>query len=227
MNIYLYIILGAIGIIGGLILFKRIRTWRYYSDIWFDLGNKLFMPKDKAKFKYEYSRTLTMPKFISVVELPYEARIIATDGIQRALSCAKRTYTAWDKDISIEDYTVLFVEPMAINTVTEPGSPAIYVGSQRSAGSAIGVTSGSRIEKPHLVLPHQQGQDWDFESYLYNTCRYETEHAVINANDEVLAQQTMNITHVHPLIPDENESEGLYADTAELCPHQHNGREER
>lgn len=190
--------------------------WDERKDVWRAL-DQLGIPKHKAKLKYRY----TTPKDVfvwSTVEVPPRQLKLIDEGIAMQIEAVGRHRPEWKLFRRHEDYAVLVIDPMATNRVNDPGSPALIVSQMgqpqtQTAGTTIGTKwkpityadgsyklTGTTLDRPYIVLPHQEETQWRYTDYFRNSTRNESEHVVeyINNYDgDYLAHTGANDVHPH------------------------------
>lgn len=153
------------------------------------------------KFDYEY----TTPKGVrvrSVVHIPDTAFNDIDVGIENQLTRHNAKYPQWQNYKLHSDYDVLVIEPTSVAVINTPGAPTIDVKGIQAAGTCIGVHFRRQWpDKPYIVVPHQQKQEWRFRTYLVNSIWAESEHVRLYKNDTVLFSFFRGERDVHPLIP--------------------------
>lgn len=205
MNTVLIIIAIAAAIAGIWYFLRKSKTAAADSDIWRALSG-LGIPKSKAMF----AQTYTTPQGVSVrstVPVPPAALQSIDTGINNQIVRHNAAYPKWDKGKAFPEYRVLFVDPMAFNQYTDPGSPALLINGVQSAGTVIGMTEGnlSPVKEPYIVLPHQQDSQWSHADYLMHSAWNESEHyrEWINRDTEPVGKwkEYEGAFDVHPHVP--------------------------
>lgn len=156
------------------------------------------IPKHVAKFRFSQI-TPKGVKVRSTVQVPATALTYIDAGIDELLSRYLLKYPQWTTFTKHSDYSVVFVDPMATNVETEPGSPAIFVRGYQSAGTNIG-NCKTCFPPVHIVAPHQEKEGWRFRQYLINTIWYEGEH-IFEGNDINVWSQYVGGVDDHPHQP--------------------------
>jgi hypothetical protein len=156
------------------------------------------IPKHLSKFKYD-AVTPKGIKIRSTVQVPAQTLADIDTGIDELLARYPLKYPQWTSHTKHSDYSVVFVDPMATNVETEPGSPAILVRGYQSAGTNIGACK-TCFPPIHIVAPHQEKEGWRFRQYLINTIWFEGEH-IFEGNDINVWQQYVGGNDSHPHVP--------------------------
>lgn len=225
MTIYTYIgIIAAAVFTGTWWLVRVLPLMDEREDIWDALDVHLGIPKSYAKLRLRWwwpwgaSLRQYTPKGACVwgtVKVPQAQLELIDEGVAEQIRNSSAVYPNWTKCRKISDYSVLVIDPMAINRVTEPGSPAIVVkGNQQAAGSGIGLAwegsvredgtyslPGTAIDTPYIVVPHQAAQGWRFENYWRDSIRNESEHWALAFNNWALRLHYTGANDVHPIFP--------------------------
>lgn len=197
-----YIIIGIIVAAFGAFIYwlkTRDRTQHYINLELQEFG----INNTYTRFKYNY-KTPKGAEVISTAMVPPDALATVDEGIQKQIDCYDRLEPTWANYKNVSDYGVLFINPMATNQETEPGSPALLVNGYQTAGTCVGVHPRSNLKKSWIVLPHQTNTNWRFREYLKQSARNESEHVREYRNDygRFLIYATGNDSHPHA--PDEN-----------------------
>jgi hypothetical protein len=159
-------------------------------------------PKRYANFQKSY----TTPRGIAVkstAPVPPAFLQIIDASIERMIRNHRRAQPTWTKHVNIPDYAVLLIDPMTTNVETEPGSPALLVKGVQTAGTVIGYHPQANLSRPHIVAPHQDEQDWRFQSYFAHTIYNEGEHVIESQNDWGIFMHYAHAGDVHPHVGDE------------------------
>lgn len=119
---------------------------------------------------------------VSVVPVPDDVLPLIDEGITNQLTRINAAKPDWANKRNISDYHIFFIDPMAVNQVNDPGSPALIVSGVQTAGTCVGV-AGDGFSGDFIVAPHQQDTQWRYRSYLVNTTWHESEHQREWAND--------------------------------------------
>lgn len=161
------------------------------------------IPSSHAEFKHEYTTPFGV-KVRSTVKVPPQALDAIDRGILEQLDRINRAKPEWTNRQSPSQYAVLFVDPMATNVETEPGSPAILIKGVQSAGTVIGWNGDAGMKRSYIVAPHQDATQWRYLDYLKRTIWYESEHDrecnepnERQPSDECRYYQTVNDVHPH------------------------------
>jgi hypothetical protein len=171
------LILIALGILAGYLVNK------YYLKPNAELA-KIFralsgigIPKTECKFKYDYVTPKGVP-VKSVVQVPAEALQLIDAGISVQIARYTQVFPNWNFGKTFGEYRVLFVEPRGVTVENDPGAPLIYVNGTSAAGATIGMEPGnlSPVDRPMMVIPHQEKQNWSHKEFLLNTATAESEH---------------------------------------------------
>jgi hypothetical protein len=171
------VILAIAAAAAGIWYFSRKqKAWDVDAAIWRALSG-FGIPKSKAMFAYTY----TTPQGVAVrstVAVPGSALQSIDDGINNQIIRHNAAYPKWDKGKTFPEYRLLFVDPMAFNEFTDPGSPALLVNGVQTAGTVLGMIEGnlSPVKEPYIVLPHQQDSQWSHVDYLMHSAWNEGEH---------------------------------------------------
>lgn len=158
------------------------------------LNGTVGIPDTYTNLKETYT-TPRGAKVRSTVPVPPDALNAIDEGLNQQILRLSGMFPAWSVGKNISDYTVVFVDSnpggeqaSCVNEVTEPGSPCLYIGGQKSAGTALGTDERWRDLDTVLpiIVPHQQNQQWRFRQYLVNSIHNESEHvrAWWNRNNE-------------------------------------------
>ncbi len=174
---------------------KSIRTEDRMMSALDDLG----IPKHKANFKFDYVTPRGI-KVKSTATVPEKALTLIDSGIENQIVRHSARYPSWALGKEHVEYSVLFIEPMATNVETEPGSPALLVKGIQTAGTCIGERPAS-MPLVHIVLPNQGDTDWRYEDYLMFSAWYESEHIRESMNDWDVFYEFVGAGDVHPHVP--------------------------
>lgn len=138
----------------------------------------------------------------SVVPVPIEALDEVDAGIGEQIYRHSAKHPDWAVGRRHDEYKVYFVNPMAINVETEPGSPALIMpNGQHTAGTCVGVGHDTS-RPPAIVLPHQKPMNWQFTDYLMHSAWHESEHLREFANDpQVFWFFSQPGNDIHPHVP--------------------------
>lgn len=164
-----------------------------------DLTN-LGIPKHVSRLKYKQISPMGV-RFFSTVKLPVDAMLLVEDGIENQIERHNERFPQWRRYHLLTDYDVIFIDPMATNVETEPGSPALLVKGYQAAGTCIGLDGLPAVDRPHIVLPHQENQEWRFRDYLMRSAWHESEHVREWENDIEVYARFIGAGDVHPHIP--------------------------
>lgn len=113
---------------------------------------------------------------VSVVAVPPEALARIDIGIMRQIACYDRVQPSWGVGRQLSEYLVIFIDPMATNQVTEPGSPALIAYGVQTAGTVLGAGRDGYNGPTTIVLPHQAATNWRYLNYLEAAVGNESEH---------------------------------------------------
>lgn len=152
------------------------------------------IPDEYTNLKESYT-TPRGAKVRSTVPVPPDFLNAIDEGLDRQINRLSGMFPKWTAGKNISDYTVVFVDPnpgggqtACQNEVTEPGSPCLYIGGQKSAGTAVGTDEQwTELDKVvPIVVPQQQAQQWRFREYFVNSIHNESEHVRgwLNRNNE-------------------------------------------
>ena len=133
------------------------------------------IPSSHAEFKHSY-RTPRGVDVKSTVEVPMNVLFTIDQGILMQLDRINIARPDWKNKLNPNQYAVLFVDPMATNVETDPGSPAILIKGIQSAGTVIGFNGDAGMKQSYIVAPHQADTQWRYIDYLRRTIWYESEH---------------------------------------------------
>jgi hypothetical protein len=114
--------------------------------------------------------------------IPARALVLIDEGISL---CINRMPASWVECRDHSDYILKFIDPMATNVETDPGSPALLVMVQGKDGMEQVQVAGYTVfgSESSMILPHQFSSDWSFEDYLRGSVWSESEHWTEHAND--------------------------------------------
>lgn len=199
MEIFGYILAALI--VAGVAVWLYLRSTKAKGEAgMYSALDHLGIPRHKALFKHAYTTPGGCP-VRSTVPVPAEALELIDRGLQRQIERWDAAHPEYAKGKNISEYSVLFIDPMAWNEFTPPGSPAILVQGQQSAGTCIGeVRSGWPLK--HIVAPHQQDSNWSFKDYLVATIHHESEHIRPSINGDMETfNKYLGGGDVHPHIP--------------------------
>lgn len=206
MNITLIILAIIAAAIGIYFLVKWQKGKNILEGIWRDLTG-VGIGAQYARFNRKYDKvTPGGVKVMSTVPVAAHALRLLDEGITNQITRHNNAFPHWQFGKQLSDYTVLFVDPMVTNKETEPGSPALAVhggefGVIQTAGTCIGVWPHSAADKPYIVLPHQEEQDWHFTDYLMRSAWHESEHIREFLNDWAVFQSYAIAGDIHPHVP--------------------------
>jgi hypothetical protein len=161
------------------------------------------IPKSNANFKFTYTTPLGV-SVRSTVPVPSSGLSDIDTGIGEQIRRHDAAYPKWDLGKTHPEYKVLFVEPMTVNQINDPGSPAIKVNGTQTAGTVLGMIEGnlSAVKEPFIVLPHQANQGWGYRDYLVHSAWHESEHfrEWLNRNNEPVGKwkEYEGANDVHP-----------------------------
>lgn len=147
-------------------------------------------------FEYKYT-TPQGVKLLSVKPIPDYVQLLIENGIGTQIWKSHQQYPKWAYFDRFSDYSVMFIDPMVTNG---DGSPAIFVQGIQAAGTCIGLNDG-RPYGPTIVLPHQFDTHWNFQSYLQESARNESEHIRLWGNDRELFKYYLGDKDIHPIFP--------------------------
>lgn len=147
-------------------------------------------------FEYHYTSPNGV-KIMSVVPLPDYVMLLIENGIGTQIWKSYLQHPEWARFDRLPHYGVILIDPMTVN---QDGSPAIFVKGIQSAGTCIGLNDG-RPYGPKIVLPHQFDTNWNFQSYLQESARHESEHIRLWTNDRELFNHYTGENDVHPIFP--------------------------
>lgn len=134
---------------------------------------------------------------IADVPVPQEALDDIDTGITNQLIRTRLAEPSWTEKNNFSDYHLMFVEPMATNQETEPGSPALIVKGYQTAGTVVGVgNDGCNMD--FIVLPHQRDSNWKYRDYLMHSAWHESEHDREWPNNKNIFFSFANAGDVHP-----------------------------
>lgn len=234
MTTYLYIIGSLIAAVIIWRLVVLLHLWNERRNIWDSLDVQMGIPKSVArlpisvwKWNFGIQRTPKGGKVWGNVEMPDEFLSLADVGIEKQITCILERFPTWKKYTQASDYFILAIDPMAINQVNDPGSPALILrGSIQTAGTVLGVQSGifppadwdgqenlaetiditkgcpgTSVSRPYLVIPHQAPMAWSHQIYWRDGCRNEGEHAFEAVNDTRIFVSKLGTNDVHPHYP--------------------------
>lgn len=137
----------------------------------------------------------------SVTNYVPDAALAAIDeGITNQLTRTEAAHPEWAAKRLLPDYRVIFIDPMATNAETEPGSPALLVWGIQSAGTCIGV-GGDGVYPEYIVLPHQADSGWNYIDYLMHSAWHESEHIREWFNDQAVFNSFIGSGDIHPHFP--------------------------
>lgn len=219
--------------------------WRERGSIHDSLDVQMGIPKSVArlpirvwKWNLGIQRTPKGGKVWGNVELPDEFLRLADVGIEKQITCILEHFPTWKKFTQASDYFILAIDPMAINQVNDPGSPALILSpsgqpQRQTAGTVLGVQSGifppadwdgqenlaetiditkgcpgTSVSRPYLVIPHQAPMAWSHQIYWRDGCRNEGEHAFEAVNDTRIFVSHLGTNDVHPHYPCPSERQG-------------------
>ncbi len=151
-------------------------------------------------FAFDYARD-GEPWLRSNVLVPDEALAAIRDGVALQIERSSAAHPDWVQGNNIEDYTILFINPMAVNVETDPGSPALIVGGIQCAGTCLGVGNDHSANRPVIVLPHQVATNWTHLEYLKQSARNESEHIRLNWCDAAMFAHYQGVNDQHPIFP--------------------------
>lgn len=137
---------------------------------------------------------------IADVPVPSEALTAIDEGIALQIERSSFYNPTWVNKRHLSDYKVMFVDPMATNVETDPGSPALIVHGIQTAGTVVGV-GGDGCNVNFILIPHQAASNWTHIDYLKQTARNESEHDAEWANDPVIFRSFAISGDVHPHWP--------------------------
>ena len=227
MTTFTYIgIIAGLAFIGVWWLVRVLPLMDEREDIWDALDVHLGIPKRYAKLRLRWwwpwgaSLRQYTPKGAMVwgtVKVPDNFLALIDQAIRIQLARINHAKPGWDRFRSVSDYAVLMIDPMTINRVTDPGSPALIVSagnvSAQTAGSTLGTTwepilqanggyrlQGTAVDRPYIVIPHQAVQNWAFQDYFVRSVWFESEHVREFINDfhgEFTAHLGPNDVHPH------------------------------
>lgn len=149
---------------------------------------------DAYPFKYT---TQGGVRVFSVTEVPSDSLNAVDEGIRIQIDSYRRFYPNWTKFQSLDNYTVRFLAPQAIN---QDGSPALLVSGIQTAGTTYG-TGRDGNSPPTILLPHQANQNWQFRDYLVDSVWFESEHITESENDLDLFYRRAGAGDCHPHAP--------------------------
>jgi len=137
----------------------------------------------------ELKETYTTPRGAyvrSTVPVPPDFLNAIDEGIARQINRLSGMFPAWSEGKQISDYTVVLIDPnpgggqaKCENFETEPGSPCLYIGGIKAAGTVVGTDEQWPAElknRTPIVAPHQVNQQWRFREYFVNSIHNESEH---------------------------------------------------
>lgn len=140
----------------------------------------------------------------SVVPVPDSVLPLLDEGITNQLDRINAAKPEWANYKNLSDYIVLFIEPMATNKETDPGSPAIIVKNglsyTQAAGTCVGL-GNQGTGAPMIVLPHQEATNWSHTDYLMHSVWNESEHVREWTNDQTVFWSFTNAGDIHPHFP--------------------------
>lgn len=195
-------VLGIVGLV-ALVMYSALIWYPNYigiKRILRSLNNKLGIPATYAQFRYKF-RTPAGVCVRSTVNVPQRQRELIDSGIRKQLERVNRAQPLWNKGSDLYGYNILVIDPMAVNVVTEPGSPALKVFGVQCAGTCIGVFPHDDVKQPYIVVPHQEASNWQYEQYWENSIWYESEHVRESLNDTGIFMSFEGTDDVHPHWP--------------------------
>lgn len=234
MTFALYIIGSVLAAVIIWRLAVLVGLWSERRHIWSTLDVQLGIPKNVArlplrvwKWNFGVRRTPQGARVWGNVQLPDEFLRLADVGIEKQITCILERFPEWKKFTRVSDYFILAIDPMAINQVNDPGSPALILrGSIQTAGTVLGVQSGifppadwdgttnlaetiditkgcpgTSVSRPYLVIPHQAPMAWAHQTYWRDANRNEGEHAFEAVNDTRVFVSKLGEHDIHPHFP--------------------------
>lgn len=198
MNLYIIILIIASGGAFTLWLIRFLRDLNEKERIWRSLDANCGIGKQYSNFKKKYV-TPGGARIRSTVAIP-TANIQAVDtAINNQFALYAERFPQWDKYNKISDYDILVIDPMAINQVNDPGSPAILVKGQQAAGTTLGVWNYDPAKKPYFVVPHQADSNWSHMQYWIDSLNNETQHGRLAMNDYSRFLYYTGERDIHPI----------------------------
>src|SRR5690606_36903619 len=114
---------------------------------------------------------------ISTVPVPDQALRIVDNAIADQIRRSRTHYPHWQFWGKHSAYQVIFIDPMATNKITDPGSPAILVRGIQSAGTVIGWWGRAASPRISIVVAHHAATNWQgHTNFQFNAVGNEGEH---------------------------------------------------
>lgn len=190
---------------GEIIIFIIIAVVLVAFPIWWRWGAKRRIVHESAvPIPQDVPYAFRTPGGVSVSSVtnyvPDAALEAIDEGIRNQIERISAAHPEWAARANLVDYRVMFINPMAENVETDPGSPALIVYGIQSAGTCVGI-GGDGFTLDFIVLPHQVDTSWAHIDYLMHSAWYESEHIREWFNDTAVFNSFLGTGDIHPHFP--------------------------